>query len=258
MIDDLKKLTLRGTVALATVGFNVALAACDPGPAPASCEAPSNDPSSQYATIPATATLAGATMTVAFDVCGGDASCCLPTGATIAGVTGATLVNVDLSGLASSSIVATFTLSPAADGGAGFEGAAGSFLLVVPVGDGETTTAFVVTRSFTFQVANGEVQLAQKIAALPLQRREGAAIVVVQREGGDLVLEPRSSFRGDVQWSVSAGRALARLGGTVAWRLPEEPGWYQAELVVDDGERGFARDVLTVEVIQNTPPTPKV
>jgi hypothetical protein len=248
MLDAIKKLTIGGTVAIATAGFNVALSACDPGPLPVSCDAPSNDPSSAYATIQATALLSGATMTITFDTCGGAASCCLPTGATVAGVTGAELVSVDTSGLASSTIVATFTLSPPADGGASVEGAAGSFLLVVPVGDDVDTTAFTVTRAFTFQVVDGQVVLDQKIAAAPLQRRGGAAIVVVEREGADLVLEPRSSFRGEVQWSVSGGRAVGRAGGRVAWRLPEEPGWYQAELVVDDGERGFARDVLTVEV----------
>ena len=245
MIDEFRKLAVGGTVALATAGFNVALSACDPGPPPAACDAPSNDPSSPHAMIQASASLSGATMTVTFDVCGGAASCCLPTNAIIAGVTGAELVKLDVSGLASASIVATFALSPGADG---VDGAAGSFLLVVPVGDGVTTTAFTVTRAFTFQVVDGEVALVQTIAALPLQRRDGAAIVVVTREGLDLVLEPRSSFPGEVAWSVSGGSARAASGGRVAWRLPEEPGLYQAELVVDDGERGFARDVITVEV----------
>jgi hypothetical protein len=51
-----------------------------------------------------------------------------------------------------------------------------------------------------------------------------------------------------VIWTVTGG--TFRSGGVdaIVWTLPEEPGLYQAELVVDHGEDGFAFDTLTVEV----------
>lgn len=50
------------------------------------------------------------------------------------------------------------------------------------------------------------------------------------------------------RWRVTAG-TLERVGVVGAvWYLPSEPGFYQVEVVVDRGERGFGFDALALEV----------
>jgi hypothetical protein len=41
---------------------------------------------------------------------------------------------------------------------------------------------------------------------------------------------------------------VSRAGARLRWRVPPEAGLYQAELVVDYGELGFAFDALVLEV----------
>jgi hypothetical protein len=51
-----------------------------------------------------------------------------------------------------------------------------------------------------------------------------------------------------VSWSVSGGAMLAREGSRLLWRLPAEPGLYQAELVIDYRDGGLSFDTLALEV----------
>ena len=41
---------------------------------------------------------------------------------------------------------------------------------------------------------------------------------------------------------------LSEEGNRLRWRLPSEPGLYQAELVIDYGPQGLSFDTLALEV----------
>jgi hypothetical protein len=106
-----------------------------------------------------------------------------------------------------------------------------------------------VTRTFNFTINGPSVTIAGALE-LPLPARQQARIAVVSREGTEVELEATTPFRGPqtISWSVSAGTVLSRKGARLRWRLPEEPGFYQAELVIDYGPRGLSLDTLALEV----------
>jgi hypothetical protein len=85
---------------------------------------------------------------------------------------------------------------------------------------------------------------------LPLGARQQARIGLVSREGHDAVLEASTPFTGPqtASWTVTGGQLLAEVGGRMRWRLPAEPGLYQAELVIDYGSLGLSFDALALEV----------
>jgi hypothetical protein len=86
---------------------------------------------------------------------------------------------------------------------------------------------------------------------LPLAARQQARIVLVEREGSEVELQADTPFRGarTIQWAVTAGEVVHREGGRLRWKLPPEPGFYQAELVVDYGDSGLSVDTLAFEVV---------
>jgi hypothetical protein len=107
-----------------------------------------------------------------------------------------------------------------------------------------------VSRRFTFTIASNGVTVAQA-GELPLPARQQARIELLSRDGHDVELLASTAYRGDqtVTWTVSGGEVLARDGARLRWRLPGEPGLYQAELVIDYGTRGLSFDTLVLEVV---------
>ena len=63
-------------------------------------------------------------------------------------------------------------------------------------------------------------------------------------------LEATTPFRGarTIAWNVSGGEIVSRDGVRLRWRLPAEPGLYQAEVVMDYGPSGLSFDTLALEV----------
>jgi hypothetical protein len=85
---------------------------------------------------------------------------------------------------------------------------------------------------------------------MPLASREPTRIALVSRQGFDVELAARSAFAGpsSCTWTVSGGQLMSQTGSRIRWRLPERPGLYQAQVVVDYGPQGLAFDALTLEV----------
>lgn len=107
-----------------------------------------------------------------------------------------------------------------------------------------------VRRTFTVDVTTIGVQVHDAEPALPLAARESARISMLARSGRVVELAAHTAFAGahHAAWSVSGGELDAAAGSPVRWTLPEEPGIYQAELVVDYGDAGLAIDHLMLEV----------
>ncbi len=120
----------------------------------------------------------------------------------------------------------------------------GSFLLEGTLADAQNTCP--VKRQFTFSITGSAVKLTELRRQLPLERRGEARIELVRREGREVELRARASAGGRVGWTVTGG-SLAVAPGRVRWSLPEAPGLYQAELLVEH-EDGLALDTLVLEV----------
>jgi hypothetical protein len=106
-----------------------------------------------------------------------------------------------------------------------------------------------VLRTFRFTIQSGDVTVASA-DELPLPARQQARIGLVARQGHEVLLEATTPYAGPqaVSWSVSGGAMLAREGSRLLWRLPAEPGLYQAELVIDYRDGGLSFDTLALEV----------
>lgn len=106
-----------------------------------------------------------------------------------------------------------------------------------------------VIRTFRFTIESGTVTVASA-DDLPLPARQQARIGLVERSGAEVVLEATTPYTGaqTVSWSVSGGTMLSQAGPRLRWRLPTEPGLYQAELVIDYGDGGLSFDTLALEV----------
>ncbi len=86
---------------------------------------------------------------------------------------------------------------------------------------------------------------------LPLAARQRAEIILARQEGRTVDLQAKTPWQGssDITWTVSGGTVDSRAGRDVRWSLPETPGLYQAELLIDFGDDGFAIDTLLLEVV---------
>ena len=85
--------------------------------------------------------------------------------------------------------------------------------------------------------------------SLPFDTQALAAIVVTHREGREVGLQAEVRPPGrSIVWTVTGGSFRARGDDAILWTLPIEAGLYQAELLVDHGEDGFAFDTLAIEV----------
>ena len=106
-----------------------------------------------------------------------------------------------------------------------------------------------VSRTFQFRIEN-ETVVVTVADELPLSGREAVRIALRSRRGRQVELEAESSAGGDstLTWTVTAGEIVRQDGPRLSWRLPAEPGLYQAQLVVDRGPRGLSFDALALEV----------
>ena len=119
----------------------------------------------------------------------------------------------------------------------------------------------------TFNVQLDAVTVSLKQAQpLPLEARQTPEIVVLGRKGRHVRLQAQTSFKGmwEVTWAVTGGAILdtahsagpptssnppaSPAEGRITWRLPDEPGTYQIEVVMDYGSQGIGFDVLRLEV----------
>jgi hypothetical protein len=108
-----------------------------------------------------------------------------------------------------------------------------------------------VRRTFTFTIGAQVEIAALEARSMPLASRHAAQIAMVSRDGLEVELEARSSCDGPFRctWFVSGGELLAQIGNRARWRLPEQRGLYQAQLVLDYGSPGMAFDALSLEVV---------
>jgi hypothetical protein len=108
-----------------------------------------------------------------------------------------------------------------------------------------------IKRTFHVTIGSTGVQVAAtNLDTLPLSARHGAQIGVVNRSGRTLSLEARTTYPGrhHVSWEVTGGELGTPSGRNVEWTLPNDPGIYQAEVLLDYGDDGIAFDSLMLEV----------
>ena len=108
-----------------------------------------------------------------------------------------------------------------------------------------------VERTFTFTISEGDVVIAMRMRdTLPLLARHRAQIVQLGRDDGVVDLEARTRYEGrhTAAWSVAQGSIEVAGENRARWRLPEEPGVYQVQVVVDYGVDGLGFDEMMVEV----------
>lgn len=153
----------------------------------------------------------------------------------VADVVGATLDSLDASG----PIRLDFTVDSDTTSQVTFT-VAGTF------GLGEGPCDF--TRAFTATIDNGNVDVAQRRLNLPLGVSRDIRIELVERDGLRVRLRAAGATDLTVVWSVTAGAFERRDDAEIVWQLPSEPGFYQVELFIDRGERGFGFDALSFEV----------
>jgi hypothetical protein len=221
-------------VAVATIGLSTCKdgGAVDPAPGPLDCAA-----LGKGETLVATGALVGQELTVTITT-GADGS--WKAAPQITAVTGATLGSVTVdSGTYQATVVLTL------DAGA----TSGAFTLTGTL-VGYENDECAVTRTFHFEPGDGGgVTVAQRDGRLPLGGRERAAIVVTRRDGLSVDLHAAGVVTGAaVGWTATGGAVDARGHDRITWRLPEAPGLYQIELLVDRGRDGLSVDTLTLEV----------
>jgi len=108
-----------------------------------------------------------------------------------------------------------------------------------------------IKRTLHVSVGATGVQVAEtKLDSLPLSARHAAQIAVLTRTGRTLTLEARTTYGGPhgVAWEVTGGELDGAAHPRVEWTLPNEPGIYQAEVLLDYGADGVAFDTLMLEI----------
>ncbi len=127
----------------------------------------------------------------------------------------------------------------------------GSFRLQGELQELTNGTSCAVDRTFTFDITADGVDIALRLGdPLPLAARHAAQIVLLGRSKGAVDLEARTPYDGTytVLWSVTHGAIDVEAGTRAQWRLPEDPGIYQVQLVVDYGADGLGFDEMMLEV----------
>ena len=106
-------------------------------------------------------------------------------------------------------------------------------------------------RTFHATIGATGVQVSvMNLDALPLAAMARAEIAVLRREARAVVLEARTPYGGQVavSWEVTGGALDTTTGRVARWTLPDAPGVYQAELLLDYGAAGVAFETLMLEV----------
>jgi hypothetical protein len=117
---------------------------------------------------------------------------------------------------------------------------------------GFPNTTCTIKRTFHVTIAATGVQIAEtNLDALPLSARHAASIAVLDRSGRTVSLEARTGYTGPhrVSWDVSGGALDTSAAARVQWTLPNVPGIYQAEVLLDYGADGIAFETLVLEVV---------
>lgn len=228
--DKSRTLAAGASVALATAGLSSCQdnGAVDPPPPPLECNAVD-----EGETLTATATLSGRELRVTIVHNGAFAYWA---SLELAAVVGGTARPAVLSG--NSAAVVIDLADESVTGG--------SFAVR---GTLRSRNSCIVSRVFSFTIGPGGVIVAAA-SPLPLSSRQQARIALLGRQGHEVELEATTPFRGAraVSWTVTGGEVVPREGDRARWRLPEAPGLYQAELVIDYGPAGLSVDTLVLEV----------
>lgn len=229
-----KKTLMVGGVAVATLGLSTCIdgGAVDPAPGPLDCNAVGKGQR-----FNATGTLVDTELKI--DIITGDGR--WKEAPQVSNVTGATLTNITFDSADSGLVTVVLGVDPTT-------ATSGSFTIsgTLTGYEGETCPA---TRTFNFTLGDGGVTVASRDHALPLGTRDRAAIVVTRREGREVVLHAKGApANAAIGWTATAGAIDAHGKDGATWRLPEEPGLYQIELLVDRGKEGLSIDTLTLEV----------
>jgi hypothetical protein len=117
--------------------------------------------------------------------------------------------------------------------------------------NGYPNTNCTIKRTFHVTIAATGVQIAEtNLDTLPLSARHAAQIAVLGRAGSTVSLEARTGYDGPhrVSWDVSGGELDTADSARVLWTLPNVPGIYQAEVLLDYGADGIAFETLLLEV----------
>lgn len=108
-----------------------------------------------------------------------------------------------------------------------------------------------IRRTIHLTIGAAGIQVAEsRLDELPLKARDAAQVVMVERNDRTVRLEARTGYAGHVTaaWEVTGGTLSEVNDRSTQWTLPDEPGVYQAEVLLDYGPDGMAFDALMLEV----------
>lgn len=93
------------------------------------------------------------------------------------------------------------------------------------------------------------IKVSQYINDIPLDINNRVAIAILNRNGTEIELSGNTTENvKNFNWSVEEGSIEKKTSTSAIWRLPEKPGLYQVELVVDHEDDSFSYDTLFVEL----------
>lgn len=227
-----KTLQISG-VAVATLGLSTCSdgGAVDPAPPPLDCTSVGDGES-----LSATGTLLGQSLTITVSNSASGTWSGTPTVTSTSGgqITGTSLVGANEVQISIGVDIST---------------SSGSFTLSGTLKSWNGTPSCAVTRTFNYTISGNSVVVAIEDRALPLGARDRAAILIHRREGREVELRAGGVAPGGaVGWTATGGAVEVHEHDRVTWKLPEEPGLYQMELLVDRGREGLSLDTLTLEV----------
>jgi hypothetical protein len=113
----------------------------------------------------------------------------------------------------------------------------------------DDTVQCTVTRRFELIIRDNEVVVAQR-ASLPLQARQMPRLAIVEQRGRVVHIEAQTAYGGKsrAEWRVTAGSIQPISANRVRWTLPDAPGMYQIDVVMDYGVDGVGFDAIALEV----------
>lgn len=230
-----KNMVKMGGVAIATLGLSTCIdnGAVDPAPEPFEC---SGNSASKDLSATAEVNAEGRIVVRLFH--SGEASATWKSAPKIEDVTSATVASAAFE--AEDQSIYRVVLEPA-------QGATTGTFHVVGTFTGDDVDC-PVDRVLTFTIDSSGVTVARR-DDLPLGTRARAAISIERHEGQEVHLAATGAFAGaTLGWTATAGAVETGADGRARWRLPEAPGLYQIELLVDRGREGLHIDTLTLEV----------